>query len=223
MPIYSVFLDKDKYYGKNMKLGIHTINNLADVIRVYLKTAENIDSIYIAGGCYGRKSNIAGITKLIHECFGNGKGKKYNISLMRKYKGFSYYPTNYVIKKFHKYLGVMFDTRKSDHRKMMFFLSENRVMAVLIGSSNYSPSTYLKNSSSEADLLLIDYKHNGSNEINETFIHLLENQFTERSILKEENNIISNLIVSKSLNDNNLLQEVFESLKDSTMLDELNI
>lgn len=40
---------------------------------------------------------------------------------------------------------------------MIFFLSQSELMAVLMGSSNYSPNTYLTNKSSEADLLLLKY------------------------------------------------------------------
>lgn len=214
MSIYSIFLDKDEYYNKGMKLGKYTFNNLAEFIKIYLDITPKIDTIYVAGACYGRSST--NIKMLIDTCFGTKK--RYNIALIRKYKGFTYKHTKDAINKsIHKYLQVKLDKGKSDHRKMMFFLSKNKVMAVLIGSSNYSPNTYLKKSSSEADILLIDYKNNDSDKINKNIVSSLENVFLDhdQSLNDKQNysDIKSNIIVSKSLNDNDLLQEIFERVK----------
>lgn len=219
MSIYSVFLDKDQYYDQNIKLGSYNINNIADIIKMYLDLSSDIDSIYIAGGCYGRKQK--GIEDLIESCFGNGSLKKYKISLMRKYKGFSFSPTDKAIKKYHHYLGVKFNTGRSDHRKMMFFLVKDKVVAVLIGSSNFSPSTYLKKHSSEADLLLIDYQFNGY-YVNTNIVELLEGQFSNDNI-NNKNNLNNNFIVSKSLHGTNLLQEIFNCIKNKTVEVELDL
>lgn len=97
MAIYNIFLDKDEYYGKNIKVKGKLINNLADIINVYLKSAIDIDEILIAGACYGKKDTE--VEKLIEHCFGNGTKKRYKIGLISKYKGFSCLTTNNAIMK----------------------------------------------------------------------------------------------------------------------------
>lgn len=64
MSVVSIFLDKDRYFDKSKK-----IKNLADIIRLYLKMVPDIDTIYIAGGCYSKKLHKA--EELVKSCFGN--------------------------------------------------------------------------------------------------------------------------------------------------------
>ena len=214
MHIFSIFLDKNKYFNKNIKIKKYTINNLADFIKMYLKENSDIEKIYIAGACYGKELKTTKI--LINKCF-YIKNRYFSIYLIKKYVRFSYFPTvTAILNSGHKcYYNK--NANKSDHRKMIFFLNkEKKVKAILIGSSNYSHNTYLKNNHSEADIFLLNYKINSKQEIddletNKSFIKLLKNKIQEND--KEFND---SFILSESINNNNFLEDIFIELNINT-------
>lgn len=214
MYTFSIFLDKDKYFDKNIQIGKYTINNLANFINMYLEENSDIEQIYIAGGCYGRE--LASTEILLKECF-NIKNKKFLIYLIKKYRNFSYFPTATAIFTLGHKCYYNKNTNKSDHRKMIFFLNkEKKVKAILIGSSNYSHNTYLKNNHSEADIFLLNYKINSKQEIddletNKSFIELLKNKIHEN-----DNKFNDNFILSESINSNNFLDDIFIELNINT-------
>ena len=86
------------------------------------------------------------------------------------------------------------------HRKMVYFLVDEEVVAILIGSSNFSKNTYLTKYSSEADLMLLKYEKGNSNE---KLVKSLENDIQANP---------NGLLVSKSLRtvDASFLQKIFE-------------
>ena len=214
MYIFSIFLDKDKYFDKNIKIGQYIINNLANFINMYLKENPDIEQIYIAGGCYGKEPTCTKI--LVKECF-NIENRKFLIYLIKKYKGFKYSPTTKAIFTLGHKCYYNKNANRSDPRKMIFFLNkEKKVKAILIGSSNYSYNTYLKNTHSEADILLLNYKINSeykidNNETNRNFIELLEKQIQEKNRIFNDN-----FIISKSINSNNFLDDIFTELNVDT-------
>lgn len=218
MAIYSMFLDKDNYFGKGIHLTNQiTINDLSDIVHAYLDLSCDIDTIYIAGACYGKAKREVEV--LIDKCFTHNPKKEYKIALMRKYRGFSFHPTADVIASRHTFLGVMFNSKRSDHRKMIFFLSQDKVCAILIGSSNFSPNTYLKKYSSEADLFLVE-----DTIVNANFICKLK-QYNDRMAEVErygrEKSIKSNFLISKSLPSNYSLQSIFEKMKVHTTIEDI--
>lgn len=210
MYIFSVFLDKNKYFNKNIKIKKYTINNLANFINMYLKENSDIEQIYIAGACYGRELSWAKI--LVKECF-YIKNKKFLIYLIKKYGSFKYLPTATAIFNLGHKCYYNKNNKRSDHRKMIFFLNkEKKVKAILIGSSNYSYNTYLKDTHSEADIFLLNYKINSKQEIdtletNKSFIELLKNKIQENDIKFNDN-----FILSESINSNNFLDDIFNEL-----------
>lgn len=213
MYIFSIFLDKNKYFNKNIQIKKYTINNLADFINMYLKENSDIEQIYIAGACYGKELKTTKL--LIKNCF-NIKNRYFSIYLIKKYRYFSYFPTVTAIFALGHKCYYNKNGNKSDHRKMIFFLNkENKVKAILIGSSNYSHNTYLKNNHSEADIFLLNYKINSKQEIdaletNKSFIELLEKKIQENDI-----NFNTNFILSKSINSNHFLDDIFKELNIS--------
>lgn len=210
MYIFSIFLDKDKYYNKNITIGQYTINNLADFINTYLEENSDIKEIYIAGACYGKKLQTTMI--LIKNCF-DIKNKKFSIFLIKKYRCFKYSPTTDAIINLGHKCYYNKNSHKSDHRKMIFFLNnEKKVKAILIGSSNYSYNTYLESTHSEADIFFLNYKINSKQEIdahetNKNFIELLKNKTQENDIKFNDN-----FILSESINSNNFLDDIFKEL-----------
>lgn len=228
MSIYSIFLDKDNYYNKKCKLnikagsnpGIKQFNNLAEFIKIYLETNQEVEYIYIAGACYSKSEQTA--EELVKTCFGdkNKKDKGHSIATISKYNRYSYTFTVDAIKKFQNFFKT--DVKKnSDHRKMMYFLRVGNnettqtdkeefpnfeVVAVLIGSSNFSNNAYLKNSASEADVFFVqDGKETG----NEAFISgLIEYEGEE-------------ILMSKTLKNNDgFFQKIFDS--NIRQLDDVN-
>ena len=175
MGIYSIFLDKDMYFDKGCSINGRSFNHLAEFVKVYLSSNDKINRIYIAGACYGNK-------------------RKYKIATISRYRGFNYKFVDDAIKKFQIFLNTLVK-KKYDHRKMMYFLIDDEVVAILIGSSNFSRNTYMYDIASEADILLVKEGMG-----NEKFISgLIESNQKE-------------LLISKTLKNNNdkYLQKIFE-------------
>ncbi|MCB8541089.1 MULTISPECIES: hypothetical protein [unclassified Faecalibacillus] len=190
MGIYSIFLDKDMYFDKGCSINGRSFNHLAEFVKVYLSSNDKINRIYIAGACYCRNSTSA--DELVEACFGNKR--KYKIATISRYRGFNYKFVDDAIKKFQIFLNTLVK-KKYDHRKMMYFLIDDEVVAILIGSSNFSRNTYMYDIASEADILLVKEGMG-----NEKFISgLIESNQKE-------------LLISKTLKNNNdkYLQKIFE-------------
>lgn len=190
MGIYSIFLDKDMYFDKGCSINGRSFNNLAEFVKAYLSSNDKINRIYIAGACYCKKDKSA--DELVEACFGNKR--KYKIATISRYRGFNYKFVDDAITKFQICLNTLVK-KKYDHRKMMYFLIDDEVVAILIGSSNFSRNTYMYDIASEADILLVKEGMG-----NEKFISgLIESNQKE-------------LLISKTLKNNNdkYLQKLFE-------------
>lgn len=214
MSITTIFLHKKDYFNKDLKLGINcTINNLSEFIQVYLNTNKNIDNIYIAGACYSRDEDNA--RKLIHACFGNAKtnSRKFNIHLISKYNRFSYtFTINSIFHYGHSAYKNKLD-KKSDHKKMMFFLEENVVCAILIGSSNFSNNTYLNKSSNEADIFMYDESKSQNSDFNSLIYNNEEVDYVENG---EKPKFWDNVLISKSINSpKDFLQNIYNNVTEN--------
>jgi hypothetical protein len=117
--------------------------------------------------------------------------------------------------------------KHSDHRKMIFFLSQSELMAVLMESSNYSPNTYLTNKFSKADLLLLKYNDGSkSKEVNNKIVSYLEYICGEDKSNDKDSDmayILSRSIIFKSLNDNNQLDKMFDKEMQRKTIEEIVI
>lgn len=167
MAIYTFYLDKEDYFNSKKYMFLKkTVGNLAQIINQYLVVAKGINEVYISGACWGKCENK--VQDLITESFVGLNKSEITINLVGKYKGYSYEKTKTVLMKEKYHVHTFFFSKKSDHRKMIFFIKDSIVQAVLIGSSNYSPNTYLKHLSSEADVLMIDANGSANTEVVET-------------------------------------------------------
>lgn len=228
MSVISVFLDKDKYFSEVTEKGIlvdgFEIKNLADIMNFYLSKVQKIDTIYIAGGWLSAAYKTA--DDLVKACFGDSSltTHKYDIYLIRKYGKADYKFTIDGIKKNHHHhcSSAAYDTLKSDHRKMVYFASEGKITAVLIGSSNFSHTAYLTSKNSEADLLMIDNPK--KDNVNKDVVKLLKYQATTEldgggALKNNYDSLINNVLVSESFNGEGFLQSMFDDLtSDSNYL-----
>ena len=125
--------------------------------------------------------------------------RKYNIGTISEYTKGGRSAVDDAIKKYQTSINLN-PKDKKDHRKMVYFLVDEEVVAILIGSSNFSKNTYLTKYSSEADLMLLKYEKGNSNE---KLVKSLENDIQANP---------NGLLVSKSLRtvDASFLQKIFE-------------
>ena len=196
MQVYSIFLDKDVYFfnGPCYLNGI-PFKNLSEFVNAYLTCNKEINNIYIAGACYSSSKDTA--EKIVSACFGTVR--KYNIGTISEYTKGGRSAVDDAIKKYQTSINLN-PKDKKDHRKMVYFLVDEEVVAILIGSSNFSKNTYLTKYSSEADLMLLKYEKGNSNE---KLVKSLENDIQANP---------NGLLVSKSLRtvDASFLQKIFE-------------
>lgn len=155
MAIYTFYLDKEEYFDSKSYIFLsEPVKSLAQIINRYLVVAKDIDELYISGACWGKCEER--VQDLITKSLVGLNKSNIAINLVGKYKGYSYELTKKVLENEKYHVNTFLFSKKSDHRKMIFFIRDSVVQAVLIGSSNYSPNTYLKHLSSEADVLMID-------------------------------------------------------------------
>ena len=155
MAIYTFYLDKEEYFNSKKYIFLKKpVANLAQIINRYLVVAKGIDELYISGACWGKCEER--VQDLIINSFVGVNKSNITINLVGKYNGYSYEKTKKVLENEKYHVETFLFSKKSDHRKMIFFIRDSIVQAILIGSSNYSPNTYLKHYSSEADVLMID-------------------------------------------------------------------